>query len=154
MKNYSLLFQKVSSWLKDANSLLFIHIFCHKTMPYHFEQKDGWMAQNFFSGGTMPCHDLFLHFQQEVVLERMWWLSGKHYAKTCEDWLKKQDANNRGGRAVKALREYASQKGSDPLEEEKIFHRFRVFYLACAEFFGKSCQTKPLNLVRFTNVLH
>ncbi|CAO1614834.1 unnamed protein product [Parajaminaea phylloscopi] len=137
MKNYSLLFKKVSSWMKDGgDSLLFIHIFCHKTMPYHFEQDDGWMAQNFFSGGTMPCHDLFLHFQQDVVLEDMWWLNGNHYGKTCEDWLKKQDANNRGGRAVKALREDAQKKGIDPLEGEKTFYRFRVFYLACAEFFA------------------
>lgn len=120
-----------------GDSLLFIHIFCHKTMPYHFEQDDGWMAQNFFSGGTMPCHDLFLHFQQDVVLEQMWWLNGKHYAQTCEDWLKKQDANNKGGRAVKALRDDATEKGNDALEGEKTFYRFRVFYLACAEFFGE-----------------
>lgn len=80
MKNYSHLFRKVSRWLKPKSSspkedpsLLFIHIFCHKYMPYHFEENDGWMSQNFFSGGTMPCHDLFLHFQQDVVLEQFWW---------------------------------------------------------------------------------
>lgn len=78
MKNYSHLFRKVSNWLKPRassgqESLLFIHIFCHKTTPYHFEESDGWMAQNFFTGGTMPCHDLFLHFQQDVVLKQMWW---------------------------------------------------------------------------------
>jgi hypothetical protein len=64
MKNYQVLMAKVASWLRpstkeksvgDADeSLLFIHIFCHKTMPYHFEEDDGWMAQNFFSG--MPTH--------------------------------------------------------------------------------------------------
>lgn len=137
MKNYSLLFSKVSTWLRDSTSLLFIHIFCHRTMPYHFEQDDGWMAQNFFSGGTMPCHDLFLHFQQDVVLERLWWVNGRHYAQTCEDWLKKQDKNNKGGKAVNALREDAVRKGSEAIEGEKTFYRFRVFYLACAEFFGE-----------------
>ena len=37
---------------KDPNdeSLLFIHIFCHRTTPYHFVEDDGWMAKNFFSG--------------------------------------------------------------------------------------------------------
>ncbi|SOV05535.1 related to N-methyltransferase [Ustilago sp. UG-2017a] len=63
MKNYSQLFRKVSSWLKDGGeSRLFIHIFCHRTTPYHFHDDDGWMAQNFFAGGTMPSFDLFQHF--------------------------------------------------------------------------------------------
>lgn len=51
MKNYGALFAKVSSWLKPSSkdaelakrSLLFIHIFCHRTTPYHFE--DGWMTE-------------------------------------------------------------------------------------------------------------
>ncbi|CAO1614721.1 unnamed protein product [Sympodiomycopsis kandeliae] len=141
MKNYSLLFRKVSSWLKSASSkedpsLLFIHIFCHKTTPYHFEQDDGWMAQNFFTGGTMPSHDLFLHFQQDVVLEKIWWVNGKHYAKTCEDWLKKQDQLNAGGKSIAALRKDAESKGNDPLEGEMTFYKFRVFYMACAELFA------------------
>ena len=72
MKNYKLLLSKVSSWLKpkknatDEDALLFIHIFCHRDTPYHFEQGDGWMAQMFFSGGTMPSHDLFVRFTIEI----------------------------------------------------------------------------------------
>lgn len=63
MKNYDKLLRKVSTWLKpsqhtgkgdDPNpSLLFVHIFCHKTMPYDFVEDDGWMAQTFFSGNNM-----------------------------------------------------------------------------------------------------
>jgi hypothetical protein len=88
MKNYEVLLAKISTWLrptvkKDAEfdadeALLFIHIFCHRTIPYHFEEDDGWMAQNFFSGmlpvsaprqpdcltryagGTMASHDLLV----------------------------------------------------------------------------------------------
>ena len=72
MKNYKLLLSKISSWLKpkkattDEDALLFIHIFCHRNTPYHFEQGDGWMAQMFFSGGTMPSHDLFVRFTIEI----------------------------------------------------------------------------------------
>jgi hypothetical protein len=59
MKNYQVLLAKVSTWLRPAvkektvdvdEALVFIHIFCHRTIPYHFEEDDGWMAQNFFSG--------------------------------------------------------------------------------------------------------
>lgn len=64
MKNYQALFKKVSTWLRpnsrepsvgeEDDSLLFIHIFCHRTTPYHFEEGDGWMAKNFFSGIYSP----------------------------------------------------------------------------------------------------
>ncbi|SNX87687.1 related to N-methyltransferase [Melanopsichium pennsylvanicum] len=137
MKNYLQLFEKVSSWLKDGGeSRLFIHIFCHRTTPYHFEEDDGWMAQNFFSGGTMPSFDLFQHFQQNVTLEDSWWINGTHYAKTCEDWLKTQDANQKKHNSVNMLRKDAAKKGNSEIEGEKTFYRFRIFYLACAEFFA------------------
>lgn len=53
MKNYKALMSKVTSWLRPEGpeeSLFFVHIFCHRTTPYHFEEGDGWMAQTFFSG--------------------------------------------------------------------------------------------------------
>ena len=59
MKNYKALMSKVASWLRPdgpEESLFFVHIFCHRTTPYHFEEGDGWMAQTFFSG---PYHSRF-----------------------------------------------------------------------------------------------
>lgn len=56
MKNYQMLLRKVSTWLRPKSTkssdeaLLFVHIFVHRTTPYHFEDGDGWMAQTFFSG--------------------------------------------------------------------------------------------------------
>ena len=61
MKNYKMLMSKIASWLRPKNdtlgedALFFVQIFCHKTTPYHFEESDGWMAQNFFSGILIPA---------------------------------------------------------------------------------------------------
>jgi cation-transporting ATPase 13A2 len=81
MKNYELLMAKVSRALKPGGKL-FVHIFAHKTTPCDFEE--GWMSTHFSSGGTMPSVDLLLFFQKDLKLETQWWVSGKHYAKTCE----------------------------------------------------------------------
>ncbi|KAM5534536.1 hypothetical protein V8D89_006004 [Ganoderma adspersum] len=137
MKNYKALMSKVASWLRAGGpeeSLFFVHIFCHRTTPYHFEEGDGWMAQTFFSGGTMPSHDLLLYFQDDLTLIQSWFVNGKHYSRTSEHWLQSQDANAKSGLAE--LERDAVTKGLDKEEGRKAFYRFRVFYLAVAEFFG------------------
>ncbi|KAJ3555013.1 hypothetical protein NM688_g2809 [Phlebia brevispora] len=140
MKNYKLLMSKVASWLRPTNdagddeSLLFIHIFCHRTTPYHFVEDDGWMAQTFFTGGTMPSHDTLLYFQDDVSLIQSWFINGKHYVQTCEDWLKKQDSNARD--SIAQLEKDAEGQGLPADEGRKTFYRFRVFYMACAELFA------------------
>ncbi|KAG6911156.1 hypothetical protein DXG01_003896 [Tephrocybe rancida] len=149
MKNYQVLFQKVSTWLRpksistdkgeDTEALLFIHVFCHRTMPYHFEEGDGWMAQNFFSGGTMPSHDLFvshIYDAQDIADSPpvRWYINGTHYSRTCENWLQQQDKNATD--CLAELRSDAIAKGQPPSEAIKSFYRFRVFYMACSELFN------------------
>ena len=81
MKNYQLLMEKVARALRPGGKL-FVHIFAHNSTPYDFEA--GWMSTYFFTGGTMPSADLLHYFQEGLDLQEQWWVSGKHYAKTCE----------------------------------------------------------------------
>ncbi|CUA66860.1 hypothetical protein RSOLAG22IIIB_00309 [Rhizoctonia solani] len=140
MKNYEILLRKVASWLKPnakaagGEALVFIHIFLHKSTPYDFEEGDGWMAQNFFSGGTMPSLDLLSYFQADLQLQRTWFINGRHYAQTSEHWLQLQDANRAA--AIAELENDARAQGFDPIEGRKAYYRFRTFFLAVAVFFA------------------
>ncbi|KAG6375549.1 S-adenosyl-L-methionine-dependent methyltransferase [Boletus reticuloceps] len=135
MKNYELLLRKVASWLRpyrsddpdDSGPLLFVHIFCHKTTPYHFEESDGWMAQMFFAGGTMPSHDLLTYFQSDMTLIKSWYLSGQHYSRTLEDWLRRQDCNAKQG--IVELEEDALSKGLAQNKAERCFFGSGCFTL-------------------------
>lgn len=125
MKNYELLMAKVARALRPGGKL-FVQIFAHRESPYDFET--GWMSRHFFTGGTMPSADLLHFFQGDLTLNRQWWLSGLHYARTCEDWLSKMKASRKeiwpGLEAT-----YGKHKAAT------WFYRWQVFYMACAELF-------------------
>jgi len=125
MKNYSLLLSKISHALVPGGKL-FVHIFAHHSIPYDFES--GWMTDHFFTGGTMPSADLLLYFQEDLKVERQWWVSGLHYARTCEDWLSKMVKNK--GTVWPALEETYGKEGV-----LTWWNRWQVFYMACAELF-------------------
>ncbi|KAE9374523.1 cyclopropane-fatty-acyl-phospholipid synthase-like protein [Stipitochalara longipes BDJ] len=126
MKNYELLMAKIARSLKPSGKL-FVHIFNHKTTPYDFEE--GWMSTHFFSGGTMPSADLLLYFQRDLKLETQWWVSGKHYAKTCEDWLLKMTASK------KEIWPHLTETYGEN-DTAMWYYRWQIFYMACAELFA------------------
>ena len=134
MKNYELLLQKVSTLLKPGGKL-FVHLFAHKSTPYDFEA--GWMTEHFFTGGTMPAADLLLYFQQDLQIEKQWWVSGKHYAQTCEDWLAKMNASRPDmWESLKSTYGAKLDEAGKEKEAWRWFYRWQVFYLACAELFA------------------
>lgn len=78
----------------------------------------------------MPSADLLLYFQQHLAVEKQWWVSGQHYAKTCEDWLRRMD----GQREV--MWPHLEETYGKGKEAWRWWYRWRVFYLACAELFA------------------
>ena len=126
MKNYQLLMAKVSNWIKPGGKL-FIHIFTHKDIPGHY--SEGWMTDNFFTGGTLPSDDLLLYFQDYLKIESQWRVNGKHYQKTLEAWLRKMDNNKDTVMPVLA-------KAYGKKDALKWYVNWRLFYIGCAEFFG------------------
>ncbi len=129
VRNYREMFRRISSWLQD-DGLAFVHVFAHDDAPYLFEDRGpaDWMAREFFSGGVMPSHSLFTEFGEDLRVEKSWRLSGIHYRKTLEAWLKKLDHNRAAAAAV-----LAEAGEPDPV---RAVQRWRMFLMACSELFG------------------
>ncbi|TJY65207.1 class I SAM-dependent methyltransferase [Sinimarinibacterium sp. CAU 1509] len=130
MKNYGLLLAKIARWMKP-DAKLFVHIFVHKLLAYHFqvENQTDWMSQYFFTGGTMPSENLLLNFQDDLKLQQQWWVSGTHYERTANHWLAGMDANRDAIMDV-------FRRGYGERDATVWFQRWRMFYMAVAELFG------------------
>ncbi len=130
MRNYRLLLARISRWLKPEGRL-FVHMFCHRKFSYIFEtvNEDDWMSTYFFTAGLMPSDDLLLYFQDDLCVQEHWIISGMHYMKTAEAWLRNLDLNKAAaGNLFSAI--YG--KG----EESLWLQRWRIFFMACSELFG------------------
>lgn len=129
VRNYQRLLQRVAGWLKP-DGLLFVHIFCHRHLMYPFETQgeDNWMGRYFFTGGLMPAADTLLHFQDALILEQRWLMSGRHYQATANHWLENQDKNHIEVESV--LRPVYGE------DTRRWMQRWRMFWMACAELFG------------------
>lgn len=130
VRNHAALLARIANWLED-DGRLFVHIFCHRTLLYPFEDRgdDDWMSRYFFTGGLMPAADTLLHLQRDLRLEDRWLLSGRHYERTANHWLQNQDAHRDEVLAVLA-QAYGAADGA------RWAQRWRMFWMACAELFG------------------
>jgi cyclopropane-fatty-acyl-phospholipid synthase len=124
--NYPELLRRVSSWL-EPDGRFFAHVFSHRAFAYRYES--GWIARNYFTGGTMPSHALLPSVADGLRLERDWVLDGRHYARTAEAWLERLDA-----RRDEALAVLAAHYGADAASHR--LQMWRVFFLAVAETWG------------------
>jgi hypothetical protein len=69
----------------------------------------------------MSSFDLFTYFQEDLVLQKSWWVNGTNYGRTSEDWVKLQDKNKAEG--LKILQKDAIARGLP--EEEGTKHWYR-----------------------------
>lgn len=76
----------------------------------------------------MPSDDLLLYFQNDLTVQEHWRIGGKHYARTCDAWLKNLDENRQ---------EILSLFETESADQHKAIavQRWRMFFMACAELF-------------------
>jgi len=128
-RNYALAFARVRDWLA-RDGRLFVHVFSHRRHVYRFEgAADDWMGRTFFSGGTMPGHDLFLEFQDDLEVAARWRVDGGEYARTLEAWLRRFDARRTH---IDPL--LAATYGAEEVRRWRV--NWRLFFIACAETFA------------------
>mgnify|MGYP006280431995 FL=1 len=130
MKNYRLLMGKISRLLSPQGKL-FVHLFSHRLFAYEYDAEDenNWMAQTFFTGGTMPSDDLLLHYQQQLQLLNHWRVSGIHYQRTLRAWRERMESRRELVREV-----LAGTYG--PEQVQRWWCNWRLFFLACEETWG------------------
>ena len=130
LRNWERFLARLATWLKPRGKV-FIHIFTHRKFPYFFDTAGpaNWMGRYFFTGGMMPSDDLLMNFQQDLFCEAHWRLNGTHYQKTAEAWLANLDTSRE--EVLAGFREFYGVQ-----EAARWFHRWRLFFLACAELWG------------------
>lgn len=130
MRNYAVLFERISRWLKEDGAF-FMHIFCHRSAAYEYIDNgpSDWMSRHFFSGGIMPAGDLPAKFQDHLRLADQWRWSGRHYQETAEAWLRNMDA--RKAEIMPILEQTYGRE-----DARRWWSRWRIFFLAVSEMFG------------------
>lgn len=130
MRNWDALLARIATWL-NPDGKLFVHIFTHKQFAYPYEVRGegDWMAQHFFTGGMMPSDDLLSHFDDRLRVQEHWQVSGTHYQKTSEDWLRNMDHSKSDLFPL-----FATTYGKE--QAKRWWIRWRIFFMACAELWG------------------
>jgi cyclopropane-fatty-acyl-phospholipid synthase len=130
MRNWPALLARIARWLKP-NGKLFVHIFSHWRIPFLFraQGENDWMARHFFTERMMPSDDLMLYFQDDLIIEDHWRISGLHYRETANAWLANLDKHRT--EIVEIARQNYGSKDAN-----RWVQRWRIFFLAVSEMWG------------------
>ncbi len=130
VRNHRKLFRRIGGWLAPGGKL-FVHIFAHRKHTYLFEERSAkdWMTRYFFTGGIMPSAGLLPAAADGILAPAgRWPVNGRHYSRTLEAWLRRQDAAR--DELMPLFREVYGR------DARIWFQRWRIFYLACSELFA------------------
>ena len=127
VRNYELAFGRIRRWLAPDGKC-FVHVFSHRSFAYTFDGDD-WMGRYFFTGGTMPAHELFREFDTDLRVVADWHLDGHHYARTLEAWLTRLDEVRESVWPV-LVETYGDA------DARRWWVNWRLFFIVCAEAFA------------------
>lgn len=129
VRNHPVLLQRLMEVVVPG-SPMFIHVFAHRDRFWAFEDRGpgDWMSRYFFSGGVMPSHNQIKRLFGPVELADSWWVEGTHYERTLNAWLDLLDSQI--DEVTKILEPVYGA------ETKTWVQRWRMFFMACAEFFG------------------
>jgi cyclopropane-fatty-acyl-phospholipid synthase len=127
MRNYQLLLKKIAAFLRPDGKL-FVQHFAHYKYAYIFEARDesDWMNKYFFTGGIMPSDRLLFYFNDDMVIEKHWQLSGRHYGRTAEAWLQNMDSHR-----IDIMHLFRQTYGDR--EAHQWWAWWRLYFMACEE---------------------
>lgn len=125
-RNYETLFRRIREVVHPSGRLFF-QVLGHRSCTYLMDSSS-WMGRNFFTGGTVPSMQLFLHFTRDLVVEKSVVIKGTEYARTLDAWMEKM--HDQRERCVAAL----ADGGSRGLGKAR-FEAWRAFMLMSAEAF-------------------
>jgi cyclopropane-fatty-acyl-phospholipid synthase len=130
MRNYKLLLNKISGFLKEKGKL-FVHVFTHETLAYQLDAKEEgyWMNRYFLKGGIMPSNHLLTYFNEDLKVDKLWVINGTNYSKTAEAWLENMDKHEQ---EITAILE--KTYGKDQVVKYRAL--WRLFFIICAELFS------------------
>lgn len=128
-RNWPALLERIAGWL-EPDGRLFVHVFTHRSTGYPFVDSGAgdWLARHFFTGGQMPADAQLLYCQDHLAVEAHWRVSGVHYQRTAEAWLRNFD-RHRTALAPVLHATYGPKATA-------MANLWRVFFMACAELWG------------------
>ncbi|RZC68320.1 hypothetical protein C5167_031577 [Papaver somniferum] len=133
MKNIQLFMNKISKWMKDEDSFLFVEHLCHTAFNHHFEalDEDDWYSSYVLPKGSVTILSVtaLLYFQDDVSVVDHWLLNGMHMARSQEEWAKKLDKN-----LEVAKKELQLGLGSEEAANQVITHLKTFFVGGAVQF--------------------